>query len=606
MKQETALKLLKAGENVFLTGSAGAGKTYTLNQYIHYLKARKVPVAITASTGIAATHMNGMTIHTWAGIGIKDHLTDDDLKRMKERKYLKEHLENAQVLVIDEISMLHAKQLNLVNQVLKYFKESDEAFGGIQVIVAGDFFQLPPVGRNGEANRDKFCFMSDAWVEAKFRVCYLTEQHRQDDEILNQILNAIRAQSIQTEHLQALHQSRTHDIGETFTRLYTHNMDVDNINYQHLNEIDNEGHQFNAVLDGNEKLLETLKSSVRAPEELTLKKHAKVMFVKNNFDMGYINGSLGEVIGFEEDDENGLLPKVKLTDGTTLLVAPETWSIENEAGKVIASFQQIPLRLAWAITIHKSQGMTLEAAEINLMHTFEKGQGYVALSRLKSLTGLKLLGFNEQALELDSLAVKADRRFQELSKEAEDNFADVDLTAQHKAFIRHCGGTLNETEISRNEKKLARGEKQNYASATLDETRALFEEGYEIEDIAHERGLTPATIINHLARLHKEQKLDISVAHPGEEVVEEVRKIYKKLKKRQNPDHFSDDGSIKLRPIVEATSPRMGYDQVRLALLFIDSVHDKFHRTLILSGFCLLKIAKISLNSSFFPKPIKR
>jgi DNA replication protein DnaC len=139
MKQETALNILKAGENVFLTGSAGAGKTYTLNQYIMYLKARKVPVAITASTGIAATHMNGMTIHTWAGIGIKDSLSDDDLKRMKERKYLKEHLENAQVLIIDEISMLHAKQLNLVNQVLKYFKESDEAFGGIQVIVAGDF-----------------------------------------------------------------------------------------------------------------------------------------------------------------------------------------------------------------------------------------------------------------------------------------------------------------------------------------------------------------------------------------------------------------------------------------------------------------------------------
>lgn len=570
MKQETALKLLKAGENVFLTGSAGAGKTYTLNQYIHYLKARKVPVAITASTGIAATHMNGMTIHTWAGIGIKDSLSDDDLKRMKERKYLKEHLENAQVLIIDEISMLHAKQLNLVNQVLKYFKESDEAFGGIQVIVAGDFFQLPPVGRKDENNRDKFCFMSDAWVEAKFRVCYLTEQHRQDDEILNQILNAIRAQSIQDNHISALHQSRQHDIGETFTRLYTHNMDVDNINYQHLNEIDNESHQFNAVLDGNEKLIETLKSSVRAPEELTLKKHAKVMFVKNNFDMGYINGSLGEVIGFEEDDKQGILPKVKLTDGTTFLVEPETWSIENEAGKVIASYQQIPLRLAWAITIHKSQGMTLEAAEINLSHTFEKGQGYVALSRLKSLTGLKLLGFNEQALELDSLAIKADRRFQELSAEAEANFENIDLTTQHNAFIRHCGGTLNATEIARNEKKIAKGGKQNYAAATLDETRALFEGGYEIEDIAHERGLTPATIINHLARLHKEQGLDISVANPGDEVVEEVRKIYKRLHKRKNPEHFTDDGAIKLRPIVEATSPRMAYDQVRLALLFIE------------------------------------
>ncbi|OTG71261.1 helicase [Acinetobacter sp. ANC 4169] len=571
MKQETALKLLKAGENVFLTGSAGAGKTYTLNQYINYLKARKVPVAITASTGIAATHMNGMTIHTWAGIGIKDFLADADLKNMKERKYLKEHLENAQVLIIDEISMLHAKQLNLVNQVLKYFKESDEAFGGIQVIVAGDFFQLPPVGKNDERNRDKFCFMSDAWVEAKFRVCYLTEQHRQGNDYLNDILNAIRSQSISAEHLQALEQTRHQDIGETFTRLYTHNMDVDSINFKHLNAIDADGRQFDAVCDGNDKLIETLKSSVRAPENLTLKKNAKVMFVKNNFDMGYINGSLGEVIGFEEDDEHGILPKVKLTDGTVLVVEPETWSVDNDAGKTIASFQQIPLRLAWAITIHKSQGMTLEAAEINLAHTFEKGQGYVALSRLKALAGLKLLGMNEQALELDSLSIKADRRFQELSEEAENHFALIDLSPQHKAFIRHCGGTLNETEIQRNEKKIAKsGGKTNYATATLDETRELFEEGYEIQDIAVERGLTPATIINHLAKLHKEQGLDISVAHPGDEVVEQVRKIYKRLMKRQSPEHFSEDGVIKLRPIVEATSPRMGYDQVRLALLFVE------------------------------------
>ncbi|MEX5379362.1 AAA family ATPase [Acinetobacter towneri] len=569
MKQETALKLLKAGENVFLTGSAGAGKTYTLNQYINYLKARKVPVAITASTGIAATHMNGMTIHTWAGIGIKDFLSDADLKNMKERKYLKEHLESAQVLIIDEISMLHAKQLNLVNQVLKYFKDSDDAFGGIQVIVAGDFFQLPPVGKNDERNRDKFCFMSEAWVEAKFRVCYLTEQHRQGDDYLNDILNAIRAQSIDHQHIQALEHTRHQDIGDTFTRLYTHNMDVDNINFKHLNEIETESKQFDAVCDGNEKLIETLKSSVRAPEILNLKKHAKVMFVKNNFDMGYINGSLGEVIGFEEDDDHGILPKVKLTDGTVLLVEPETWSVDNDAGKTIASFQQIPLRLAWAITIHKSQGMTLEAAEINLSHTFEKGQGYVALSRLKSLSGLRLLGFNSQALELDSLAIKADRRFQELSEEAETHYELMDLTPQHNAFIRHCGGTLNETEILRNEKKIAKGGKTNYATATLDETRALFEEGYDIQDIAVERGLTPATIINHLARLQKEQNLDISVAHPGEEVVEEVRKIYKRLMKRQNAEHFSDDGAIKLRPIVEATSPRMGYDQVRLALLFI-------------------------------------
>lgn len=571
MKQETALKLMKAGENIFLTGSAGAGKTYTLNQYIQYLKIRKVPVAITASTGIAATHMNGMTIHTWAGIGIKDFLSDDDLKRMKERKYLKEHLENAQVLIIDEISMLHAKQLNLVNQVLKYFKESDEAFGGIQIIAAGDFFQLPPVSKSEEKNRDKFCFMSNAWVEAKFRVCYLTEQHRQEDEGLNHILNAIRAQDLQPSHRQALQGTRSNDIGDNFTRLYTHNMDVDSLNAQHLKDIKGKEHHFNAVLEGNDKVIETLKSSVRAPEALTLKKNAKVMFVKNNFDMGYINGSLGEVVGFEDDEEYGLLPLVKLKDGTSLTVEPETWSVDNDAGKAIASFKQIPLRLAWAITVHKSQGMTLDAAEINLSHTFEKGQGYVALSRLKSLEGLRLLGFNEQALELDSLAIKADRRFQELSTEAEQNFAHTDLTKQQDAFIRHCGGTLNAVEIQRNEKKYAKkGASQNFGSATLDETRELFEGGYEIQDIAQERGLTSATIINHLAKLHKEKGLDISVAHPGDDVVEQVRKIYKRLQKSKHSEHFSEDGKIKLRPIVEATSPRMGYDQVRLALLFVE------------------------------------
>ena len=293
------------------------------------------------------------------------------------------------------------------------------------------------------------------------------------------------------------------------------------------------------------------------------------MFVKNNFDVGYINGSLGEVVGFEEDDEYGVLPKVQLTDGTTLLVEPETWSVDNDAGKTIASFQQIPLRLAWAITIHKSQGMTLAAAEINLSHTFEKGQGYVALSRLKSLSGLRLLGFNLQALELDSLALKADRRFQELSNEAEDKFLDVDLSLQHKAFIRHCGGTLNEAEIQRNQKKIAKTiSKANIGVQTVEETRVLFEEGYHVQDIATERGLTPATIINHLAKLQKDG-LDISEAHPGEDVVEQVRKIYKRLVKRQNPEHFNEDGQIKLRPIVEATTPRMGYDQVRLALLFI-------------------------------------
>ncbi|MFB2539375.1 AAA family ATPase [Acinetobacter sp. c3-l95] len=570
MKQSTALDILKAGHNVFLTGSAGAGKTYTLNQYIQYLKARKIPVAVTASTGIAATHMNGMTIHTWSGMGIKEHLTDSELKTMRERKYLREHIEKAKVLIIDEISMLHAKQFNLVNQILKFFKNNHETFGGMQIIVSGDFFQLPPVSKNGEPNREKFAFMSEAWLEAQFKICYLTEQHRQEDNHLDQILNAIRAQNIQPEHIAQLKNTFHHQQDGVVTRLFTHNADVDSLNQDQLANIDGKSYQFSAKLEGNEKLLETLKSAVRAPEILTLKKHAKVMFVKNNFDMGYVNGSVAEVIGFIDDNELGVLPKVEFNDGNQLVVEPETWSIDDDEGKTLASFTQIPLRLAWAITIHKSQGMTLQSAEIDLSQTFEKGQGYVALSRLKCLTGLKLLGFQDHALQLDSLAVKADKRFQELSQDAENLISALSpeqLEKLHQAYIKHCGGITDSKEIQRQSKKLEDKSQQSSMHNTLEETKALFLADYDIEDIAVERGLTRSTIITHLGKLMCEQALDISRVQPEDEDIERVRKAYKKLQKRGDEQDLNDDGTVKLRPLVEMTS--LSYEKVRLALLFV-------------------------------------
>ncbi len=575
MNQATALNILKSGQNVFLTGSAGAGKTYTLTQYIHYLKVRKVPVAVTASTGIAATHMNGMTIHTWAGIGIKDQLSDSDLKNLKERKYLRDHIEKAKVLIIDEISMLHARQLNLVNQVLKYFKESDQPFGGMQIIVAGDFFQLPPVGKNGETNRDKFAFMSDAWIEAKFNVCYLTEQHRQDDNQLDQILNQIRAGQVSNTSRQLLLDTKNNNLEADITRLFTHNADVDQINEQHLLAIKNKEHTFNAQTKGNEKLLMTLTSSVRAPESLVLKKSAKVMFVKNNFEEGYINGTLGEVMSFVKDDEYGELPQIKLRDGTMLVVEPTEWSIENEQGKAIASFKQLPLRHAWAITVHKSQGMTLEAAEVDLSNTFEKGQGYVALSRLKSLTGLRLLGLNQAALELDSLAMKADQRFQELSGDAEQAWKDKDASTQHDNFVKLCGGTISQAEIARQEKRLnksaASGGKDTPSKDTLEQTLALYNKGMHIDEIALERELTQATVINHLDKLSRQDsKIDLDRIKPDSGQIKAVRKAYRKIKKEALPEHFNDNGSIRLRALVEALNGEYSYNDIRLTLIFVE------------------------------------
>lgn len=204
MKQSTALDILKTGRNVFLTGQAGAGKTYVLNQYIHYLRLRGVPVAITASTGIASTHMNGMTIHAWSGMGIKDQFTKDDFARLNARRAITDRLKDTKVLIVDEISMLHAKQVDLLDEILRTVRQNQQAFGGMQVIFSGDFFQLPPVGNKGESNREKFAFMAKSWLTAKFTVCYLSEQHRQNstDETerygisLNDILNQIRSQNI--------------------------------------------------------------------------------------------------------------------------------------------------------------------------------------------------------------------------------------------------------------------------------------------------------------------------------------------------------------------------------------------------------------------------
>ena len=375
MNQTTALNILKSGKNVFLTGSAGAGKTYVLNQYIQYLKDRRIPVAVTASTGIAATHANGMTIHAWSGIGVRTSLTKADLQTMLSKKYMKDKMDSVEVLVIDEVSMLHRSQLDMVNEVLKFFKLNDEPFGGIQIVFVGDFFQLPPVGDTSETNRDKFAFMSKAWVDSNLTICYLTEQHRQSGGALENILNEIRRGELSQESYAALEQARYNELDKNWEppMLYSHNYDVNRTNNEFLTKLEGRISTFDAETKGNPKLVDMLKNSVLAEDKLYLKLHAKVMFVKNNYEKGYINGTLGKIIGYSKEKENA--PVVQLTDGRKLTVEPETWSIDDEGGKSLASFVQFPIRLAWAITVHKSQGMTLDCAHIDLSKTFEKGQG---------------------------------------------------------------------------------------------------------------------------------------------------------------------------------------------------------------------------------------
>ncbi len=395
MKQSEALDILKMGHNVFLTGPPGAGKTYVLNKFIAYLKKHQIGVGITASTGIAATHIGGMTIHSWSGIGIRDELTDETLEKLATKSPLVKRLSSTKVLIIDEISMLHGKRLDLVNQICKHLKKSEKPFGGMQVVLTGDLFQLPPVTRGARGKEVDFVFKSKAWEELRLKVCYLEEQHRQNDNELLSILNKIRTNTAGLEEIDLL-QTRQIDEQETnATRLYTHNADVDSINEHRLSELNEDEVLFTAVTKGRASAVETLISTCLAPQNLVLKLGAEIMTVANNPAQHFVNGSRGTVVGFDEETE---APIIKLHDSNrNITLERNTWAI-HEGDRVVAEFAQYPLRLAWAITIHKSQGMSLDEAEVDLGRSFEPGMGYVALSRVRSLDGLVLRGINEMAM----------------------------------------------------------------------------------------------------------------------------------------------------------------------------------------------------------------
>ncbi len=439
MLQSEALKILKAGRNVYLTGAAGAGKTHVINQYVEYLKDHKINPSITASTGIAATHIGGMTIHSWSGVGIKDDLTDWDIDAMEQKQYLVKRITGASVLIIDEVSMLSPNMLDMVDQVCKALRRSQEPFGGLQVVLSGDFFQLPPIMRGVSNGDELFANSSRAWQSADIRICYITEQYRQREDPLTDILNDIRDGNLKQKHLNLLKSRIGAKLDSDLDpiKLYTHNINVDAKNEEELSKIKQNPHIFEMSSKGNKRIIETLKNGILAPESLQLKKGAKVMFVKNNFDSGYVNGTLGEIIDFEFEK-----PVVKTADDE-IVVDYEEWIVED-SGKRIASISQIPLRLAWAITVHKSQGMSLDNAEIDLSKTFAPGQGYVALSRLRTLSGLVLLkDLSTSALNMHPYVVELDKSLRRESYKWEkviDRFDDIQLQKMYDAHILDCGG----------------------------------------------------------------------------------------------------------------------------------------------------------------------
>lgn len=487
MTQSEALAILKTGANVFLTGEPGAGKSHTVNQYVKYLREHDIEPAITASTGIAATHIGGMTIHAWSGIGIKDQLTKADIQHIKDLPYYAKRIKKSKVLIIDEVSMLDGKVFALVDRVCQGVRDSTDPFGGLQVICVGDFFQLPPIMRrpvtreedlwsqlSEEEHGPEFAFQSEAWLTLDPTVCYLTEQHRQDDPVFLSVLSAIRSDAVEDKHLRhietRIHREKNVSFENT-TNLFSHNIDVDRVNDAALTKLPAKAIAFAMSVRGPKALAAALIKGCLSPELLKLKQGAAVMFTKNNPQGKFVNGTLGTVVEFDKETH---FPIVETRSGTRVAVEPADWIIE-EGGETRAKITQLPLRLAWAMTIHKSQGMSLDAAVMDLSQVFEFGQGYVALSRVRRFSGLHLLGYNAQSLRVHPEVLAEDIFFRTQSdKESAslERMEKSELAQLHIDFIERAGGTVKESPKKKSTTK------DPAAASLLEKTRQVHPNAY--------------------------------------------------------------------------------------------------------------------------------
>ena len=394
---------INKGENVFITGYAGTGKSYILNKLKKLFK-----IDVTSTTGLAAVNIQGQTIHSWAGVGICNKPVNVVAENILKRSKLKKQVLNCNILAIDEISMLDATTFDYIDTVLRLARDNDEPFGGIQVLLFGDFFQLPPV----EKYEKGFCFSSNCWKELNLKTVFLEKIYRQTDTKFIRSLNNIRMNSITEEDLELFYsrEVKHNTYNSDILHIFSTNKEADNYNNLKFNSVKNPVHTFisedkihkkKEVIEVDKEnspktlskydlmTLEMFDKYCKAPQILELKEGCKVMLLKNhNFAKGLINGSCGVVLKIEADS---IL--VKFDNSIEESITKNTFEYYKE-GELVSSRDQYPLRLAYGITIHKSQGMTLDKLVVDCNRIFECGQAYVALSRIKTLDGLYLRSFN--------------------------------------------------------------------------------------------------------------------------------------------------------------------------------------------------------------------
>lgn len=400
--QKKAYDLMASGKNIFLTGPGGTGKSFLVHKYKNTFSPYR-NIAITSTTGISAILIGGTTLHSYLGIGLGTGSVDELVRRISRNSKIKSRWLKLETLVIDEVSMLSAELFDKLENVARLLRsprmldqKSQLPFGGIQLILTGDFFQLPVVGS------DTYCFEAKSWEKCIDSIVELKEIVRQEDKEFQGVLNNVRYGNI-TQEVKKVLKSRVgvelkNELGILPTRLYTTNADVSFINEEELDKLGKKGKEFfsysmeiyfHGIVSDIEGLLEKYRKGCLVQDNLQLCEEAQVMLLANlDVENGLANGSRGVVIGFCND-----MPIVRFMNGIERIIDYHSWDIE-EGNKKVLTISQIPLQIAYALTIHKGQGSTLDYASVDLRNLFTYGQGYVALSRVKKLEGLSIIGID--------------------------------------------------------------------------------------------------------------------------------------------------------------------------------------------------------------------
>ena len=401
-QQQQILDSIYLGKNILLTGPAGTGKSYLIKSFYDNCP-KNINVALTSTTGISAIQIGGTTLHSYLGLKLGNMDLGQLINKIKSSAFLRERWTSLNTLIIDEISMLNPDLFDKIEAAARFIRGSKSPFGGIQLILTGDFLQLPVV------RQDKFCFEAESWDSCNIDVCYLTTIIRQDDIAFKQCLNELRVCKMSENTINTLKscidKDLTNDKGIKPTRLYSTNIAVDELNIKEMKKLKQKIYKYDMDIEihNNKKKhrIDFFKKNSKIDNSLLLCKGAQVMLLYNlDIQSGLANGSRGVVIDFIED-----IPEVLFMNGLKRIIDYKDWDIEED-NKAVATVYQIPLKLAYATTIHSSQGMTLDLVEVSLKNIFEYGQAYVALSRVKTLEGLKIVNFCTKKIMAHPKALK--------------------------------------------------------------------------------------------------------------------------------------------------------------------------------------------------------